>query len=228
MKKTLIAVFGLAKVENWHEQMWGKPLQDVFGRLSLALWLRQNRYVDSVTRIYVGTAAGIVGGEQSLPPEFNPATIARERLAQEQDCWPAGTAAVLDTTIWDHDASTTQEEVEAVLKVVRTERYKRVVLVSSPSHIVRVSQTFFVMFNVCEGVSPREIEVVQAPADIDYASARQGTGVVVVEPPHRLDDPRGQVPPHLWPNALASLLFKVPSTGYAARAEKIHKILTKG
>jgi hypothetical protein len=224
--QTLIVVFGLAETENWMEQMWGTPNQKILGRLSLALKLFQGRYTGDDPRVYVGTAAGIVGGADKLPLERNPEAVMREQLVQEQQFWAPGTVALLNRVVWDHKSSTTQEEVETILQLVKAEGYRRVVLVTAPSHAPRVFQTFWKGLGEFEGLDAHDIEVVVAPSDVDYASAKESS-TVIVEPPHRADDPRGQVFAELWLSNLCGRCFRVLAKDYENFAQELHRLLER-
>lgn len=193
----------VATPEDWKKVIWGNPQENKLGRLATALMqmTRLNGHAD----LFIGTGAsktadGVVEAkaiQQLGLAQIRTGNVPKGINATSWERWLE--RAILETT-----STTTTSELKAVLEICNTKGIQKLYQVSSPWHIPRCFQQAMIVSEQI-GTGCQVIPMASAP-DI-YTAA----DTVIIEPPHRGDDPQLELPADQQRHALARRMFGVPS-----------------
>lgn len=100
---------------------------------------------------------------------------------------------LLSRIVVDTDSQNTVEEIRRAAEIFLENDIERIILVSSPSHVVRCLRDATAMFHSDTAFARFKNEIYACPSTTCYEGTEAGD-VVVVEPPHRPD--RHVVPTH--------------------------------
>lgn len=188
---------------GWEKVIWGNPQENKLGRLAAALMEMQK--LDGHADLFIGTGAskaadGVVEAE----------AIQRLGLAQiRAGNVPSGVNAKdwerwLERAILETQAQNTRKELENVLGVCMERGITKLHQISSPWHIPRCFQQAMIVREQI-GSACQVMPIASAP-DIHTAA-----DTVIIEPPHRGDDPQLELPADQQRHELARRMFGVPS-----------------
>ncbi|OGG58822.1 hypothetical protein A2765_00375 [Candidatus Kaiserbacteria bacterium RIFCSPHIGHO2_01_FULL_56_24] len=186
--KTAILIHGHhLQADAWEDVVWGAPQEGRLGRVPKGL-LEALQW--DATMILFPTATsekdGLKEGEYTL-------RLARERIttlspfsewgAEKSLAW-LDERAVLELTSQD-----TRMELLASARIAHDAGIGRLVLVSSPTHILRVHKTALSLMAEDEAMRSFVHALYAVASDVSYAGTSVGD-VVIIEPPHRPDRPK--------------------------------------
>ncbi len=210
--KTGVLVHGCnLNIENWRHVAWGDPPHRM-GRIPQGILIASQFDAQVVVfgtgasskpfRLGGGPAAAkpLLEAEYSLEylrqyfdslQSFEPI---REHFAADGDQqWPDFRARMLAKIQLDTECQNTIEEIQAAAKVFLQHDVQRIILVSSPSHVVRCLRDATALFAEHPDYRRWSHQILACPSNTCYEGTTPGD-VVVVEPPHRPD--RHVVPTH--------------------------------
>lgn len=102
-------------------------------------------------------------------------------------------SSVMDRIVLDLESQNTVEEITNAARICRQRNIERLVLVSSPSHIVRALRDAAAIFATDDELRCYQCQLLASPSVTCYEGSTPAD-VVVVEPPHRPD--RQVLPTH--------------------------------
>lgn len=185
--KTAILIHGHhLHAEGWEDVVWGDPRKGVLGHVPKGL-IEALQWDADV--IFFGTGAskkdGLKEGEHTLRftwqrigeiPQF--ASMGTEAAEAWLDA-----RAVLELTSQD-----TVSEIGVCADIARKCGIERLVLVSSPTHIMRAHRTALSLIAKDDAVRSFAHALYAVASDVPYAGATVDD-VLIIEPPHRPDRP---------------------------------------
>lgn len=204
--KTGILVHGCnLGAENWRYIAWGDPPDD-FGRIPLGVLLACE-YDASV--VVFGTGASKkeyrFGGQsrgELLEAEYSSEMLKdnfndlekfsifskRCKSIQNKDTREEIKSRFFKSLILDTKSTTTPQEVEEAGNVFSEHAVDHIILVSSPTHIVRCLRDAMTIYRSEKKYAPFSDNIVAIPSITCYEGA-SAKDVTIVEPPHRPDRP---------------------------------------
>jgi len=211
--KTGILVHGCnLNIENWRHVAWGDP-PDQPGRIPQGLLVATQLKAEC---IIFGTGASKkefrLGDSPQRGRELLEAEYSLEYLrlyfdslrrfdvfarhvpeSRSDGDWERFKQSVLDQIVLDTGSQNTAEEITSAARVFLDRGIEQMVLVSSPSHIVRCLRDAASIFAEDDAFARFRCGLLASPSVTCYEGTSPGD-VVVVEPPHRPD--RHVVPTH--------------------------------
>ncbi len=211
--KTGVLVHGCnLNIENWRHVAWGDPPHQL-GRIPQGLLVARQFEADVIVFGTGASAKEFRLGHATQPPRILvESEYSMEYLRQQFDglrqfqavqddipeaatdtAWDEFRRAILSRIVLDTESQNTLGEIRAAADVFLEHQVQRVVLVSSPSHIIRCLRDATAVF----AEDRRLLHLRHALFACPSATCYEGTtpaDVVVVEPPHRPD--RHVVPTH--------------------------------
>ena len=183
--KTAVIIHGFhLQAEAWESVMWGDPAKGVYGRIATGLREALRFEADF---IFFGTGAsnkdGLLEGEYILK-------FAREHIAELSEFAQWGNEKAVhwleERAVLELKSQVTKEELLQCATIARERGVERLILVSSPTHILRAHQTAIAEFSKSELLSPLLHALYAVASDTSYVGTSVAD-VMVVEPPHRPD-----------------------------------------
>lgn len=183
---------------GWQQLLWGEPERGLFGSLPTLLWLLLTRpATEQVDTIVIGCGPsqrdGLSEGAYTKRCIVEYARIARQfdRLRPLLDALEPSQAArlqlQLENIIITPQVRNTREEIAAATAIFAKQGILTVYEISSASHAPRCIQT--VAIQRAAGVVPSSQLWLTVPTEICFAGS-EPADTIVVEPPHRGDDPQ--------------------------------------
>jgi hypothetical protein len=174
------------QTDGWEDIAWGNPSAGRFGQVARGLQLAARR---NVSLIYWGSGASEKDGVKESQYAFDHAVAHASELSEyaglnryEVNSW------LHQRSFIDVETLNTAEEISRALQVCRERGVDELILVSSPTHIARCMQEA----EKAQFESDlAEIQVFATASDTCFRGATPAD-VVIVEPPHRGDQPRWQ------------------------------------
>jgi hypothetical protein len=211
--KTGVLVHGCnLNIENWRHVAWGDP-PDQPGRIPQGLLVAMQWQADVIVFGTGASAKEFRLGESPQPGrklveseygleylrqhfghlrQFRAIRSALDE-AQSDTSWAAAQHQWLPKIQLDTRSRNTLQEIREAFAIFRDREIQRVVLVSSPSHIIRCLRDATALLSEDEGQVPFRHALYACPSVTCYEGTTPAD-VVVVEPPHRPD--RHVVPTH--------------------------------
>lgn len=206
--KTGILVHGCnLNIENWRHVAWGDPPNQL-GRIPHGILVAGQ--MDASVVVF-GTGASAkefeLGVNPSLGTKLLEAEYSLEYLKQhfdnlrefnafrklanapanpKQSEWEAWRDSMMSRIVLDLKSQNTTEEIVAAGEIFLAKEVDRVILVSSPSHIVRCLRDATSIFTSQPRFEELSTCLFASPSVTCYEGSKPGD-VVVVEPPHRPD-----------------------------------------
>ena len=186
MHDVLILIHGChLKTEGWESIMWGDPLNGVLGRIPKALEIV--REYDNPLLSWGSGGSCDEDGLKEAEVSFKHALERYKEILQLSHMHPLEVKDYLESIAhMNLTQTTTTQEVVAASELCVADEIKRLILVSSPTHVARCHQEALKLKN--EGLLPG-VSISAEASDVSYT----GYGpqdVVIVEPPHRGDMPQ--------------------------------------
>lgn len=185
--KTLVLVHGFfLQAQSWEDVVWGNPRNGTFGRASKGIMEALKFDADAIV-FGTGTSEkdGLKEGEYTY-------RYVREHLA---DLEPLTGKTADDLRAWieprvhlelrSHD---TTEEVRAAVLYAKEIGARRIILVSSPTHILRCFQDALSVLSNDQDLRGFSDNLYVTASDVSYAGTTVDD-VAIIEPPHRPDRP---------------------------------------
>ncbi len=199
--RTAILIHGYHLLaDGWEEVIWGDPQHGIYGRA--AAGLREALRHDAEIIFFTTGASqkdGLLEGEAVL-------NIARTRMLEmpEFSGWSENDAhAWLDSkAALELTSQVTTDELTTCADIALSRGVERLVLVSSPSHIMRAHQSAISGFSKQEKYKPLLNALYAVASDTCYPGTTV-EDVVIIEPPHRPDRPK------IFFNKTISGIFKI-------------------
>ncbi len=212
-RKTGVLVHGCnLNIENWRYVAWGDP-PDALGRIPQGLL---SAFEFEAEKIIFGTGASKktfrLGDSDQSGKVLLEAEYSLEYLTVHFDnlrkfsAWQKAVPATHDDQAWselkasllnkielDTVSQNTVEELKHAAKIFDSNGIEQIVLVSSPSHIVRCLRDAATVFATEGKFGKFSNHLFAVPSNTCYEGTR-ASDVVVIEPPHRPD--RHVVPTH--------------------------------
>jgi hypothetical protein len=178
------------QAEGWEEIAWGDPAENRLGRVPFGLFKAMEANAEM---IIFGTGASEKDGlkegaytyrytDEHLVDLFRSASVPHERWYVTQE-WIKHVARLELTS------QNTREEVLAAARMAKEAGIKRLILVSSPEHIMRCHQAALSVLGADPGLSFFLDELYAVASHTHFKDATVDD-VVIVEPPHRGDTPK--------------------------------------
>jgi hypothetical protein len=185
--KTLVLVHGFhLHAEAWEDVVWGDPQGGVFGRASRGIL---EALACDATAIMFGTGTSEKDAVKEGDYTYR---YAREHIgdleqfagktADELRVWLAS-RAYLELRSQD-----TREEIEAALRYAQETGMQQLILVSSPTHIMRCQQLALSLLSNNQDARGLRQHLYAVSSDVPYAGTTVDD-VCIIEPPHRPDRP---------------------------------------
>lgn len=211
--KTGILVHGCnLNIENWRHVAWGDPPGKP-GRIPQGLLVA--RQFDAEVMVF-GTGASakefrlgesaqtgrrLVESEYSMEylrqhfESLRQFDMIRQEIPESAavDAWARWQDSVLSRIVLDTKSQNTLGEIRTAIEIFLERQIQRVVLVSSPSHIIRCLRDATTLFSQDDRLVKLRSSLFACPSVTCYEGTTPAD-VVVVEPPHRPD--RHVVPTH--------------------------------
>ena len=187
MTATAVLIHGchLAAID-WERMVWGDPKNGVLGRAPKGIRLALK---EKAKLIIWGTGASEKDGQKESCYTYNYAIVHASELDEFHGFDLYEVLAILkNASVFDESTQNTPEEIASAAEICREQGIRRLILVSSPTHIARCLQEAekLRVAGKMDG-----IEVFATAADVSYADS-SASDVVIVEPPHRGDKPKWQ------------------------------------
>ncbi len=210
--KTGVLVHGCnLNIENWRHVAWGDP-PNLLGRIPQGV-LAALAFDAEVIVFGTGASKKVfrLGESEKTGQELAEAEYSLEYLklhfanlgrfeplkkrgaGSDVDSISAMRESILKRIILDLDSRNTYEEITNAGEIFLKHNVERVVLVSSPSHIVRCLRDASSIYQTGDRFKPFRYDVYASPSITCYEGTT-ADDVVVIEPPHRPD--RHVVPTH--------------------------------
>lgn len=185
--KTLVLVHGFhLHAEAWEDVVWGDPRGGVFGRASRGIL---EALACDATAVMFGTGTSekdsVKEGEYTYRyarEHIGELEHAASKTADELRAWLAS-RAYLELRSQD-----TREEIEAALRYAQETGIEQLVLVSSPTHIMRCHQLALSLLVHDKDTRGLLHHLYAVASDVSYAGTAVDD-VCIIEPPHRPDRP---------------------------------------
>jgi len=191
LESTAVLIHGLhLGAKDWQNIFWGDPKKGIFGRGSKGLDIALKCKADL---IFWGTGASKKNGKFESQYSFVYAVDNAHDL-REGPSFNSFFAVIRNyirvVSFTDIESQTTLQEVTRCMVMCQERGIKKLVLVSSPTHIARCLQS-------AEEVRAKggfeELQIFATASDTCYADSTP-SDVLIVEPPHRGD--RAEIPLH--------------------------------
>ncbi len=187
--KTAVLIHGCyLQAGDWENIVWGNPNIGRLGRASKGLLVARQEGADF---IYWGTGASEKNGIKESQYTFDYAVAHCMELPEFVD-FDADKVESFFTfgSFLDTESQTTLQETKSAMEMCMEKGVKRLILVSSPTHIARCLQSAEVVRHSGLFIG---LEVFAVASDTCYERSVPGD-VLIVEPPHRMD--RAEAPLH--------------------------------
>ena len=189
---TAILIHGChLEARNWDDIMWGNPRAGRLGRVPKGILEAQKHGADT---IIFSTGASHRNGVKEGEVIYQETLARRDELTGLTGMWRwqlnrwLGKRHVLELT-----SQNTREEVLASARIARDRGARRLILVSSPTHVLRCHQAAISVLNSDSQLRHFLDNLYAVASDTSFADSTVDD-VVIVEPPHRGDMPN--VPIH--------------------------------
>jgi predicted transcriptional regulator len=174
-----------SRLADWAEVVWGDPLRGRLGRAPKGLseaWLWDADKIILSGPIENGNIA-----ESRRILEY--ALAHQEELAELLGVGAPQVSAWLDArVVIDERAQNTQEEIAVAAQIAKELRIGRLILVSSPTHIMRCHQTALSFLGANPEYSYLLSNLYTIASDTCYTGSTVDD-VTIIDPPHRTDIP---------------------------------------
>ncbi len=187
--KTAVLIHGCyLQAENWENIVWGGPSIGRLGRASKGLQVARQ---EGANFIYWGTGASEKNGIKESQYTFDYAVAHCMELPEFADFNIDDIDPFfISGSFIDTESQTTLQETRSAMKMCMEKGIKRLILVSSPTHIARCLQSAEIVRYSGWFMG---LEVFAVASDTCYKDSIPND-VLIVEPPHRAD--RAEVPLH--------------------------------
>jgi hypothetical protein len=203
---------------NWPNIIWGDPAHNVFGRVSKALTLA--RGLSGGVQLFMGTGASTAADGKIEARAIRDFCLEQLARAPVDLPFPPNWAEhLLESAMLDEQSQNTPAELAWAVGQCRERGIKTLYQVSSRTHITRC-------YHEAVRLNPRDVRIIPEAADTSF----EGYGpedVVIVEPPHRGDDPQVRLPRRLQSPELAKRIFAARAADPLAFAEGFDKLLKR-
>lgn len=198
-------------IENWRHVAWGDPPNQM-GRMPQGVFIAEQEQAEVIVfgtgasekafQLGESERAGQVLAEAEYSYEYlktNFEHLARFAVFQSLPAFAAAQSLeavrtnVLDRIVLDLESQNTKQEIINAGEIFAARQIERVILVSSPSHIVRCLRDATAIYQNDERFAGFCHNIHAVPSRTCYEGTT-AADVVVVEPPHRPD--RHVVPTH--------------------------------
>lgn len=175
------------QAEGWEDIVWGDPANGRLGRVPYGLLKAMEA---NAKMIIFGTGASEKDGlkegmytyryaMERLPEFFRSAGVPHER-------WYVTKSWINSVTKLELTSQNTREEVLAAARMAKEAGIERLILVSSPEHIMRCHQAALSVLGAERGLS-FFLDELYATASHTHFKDATVDDVVIIEPPHRGD-----------------------------------------
>lgn len=183
-KKTIVLIHGFhLDADDWLQIVWGDPTNGIYGRIPRGIQVARG-YGDVVLRL--GSGGSMRNGAYEAHWALEILLDRRTEIPELAALPSGGRGWLLQVGDLEETAKNTAEEVAGAFEACVRQDAKRLVLVSSPTHISRCLNEAERLRGQLEY---RHIEVLATASDVSY-TGYSPDDVVVVEPPHRCDLPQ--------------------------------------
>ncbi|MEK7101814.1 MAG: ElyC/SanA/YdcF family protein [Patescibacteria group bacterium] len=217
--KTAVLIHGChLQAEGWENIIWGNPEKGILGRVPKGIFeaLKWNSDI-----MIFSTGASEKNGVKEGKYIFQ---YALQRLEEMISLIPDPTmdlrAFVQERARLELSSQNTREEVLASARLAHAEGIERLVLVSSPSHILRAHKDAISAL----GSDPELRYLLRNLYATASDTCFQGTtveDVVIIEPPHRGDRPKNDLYKH------AREMFRIPADTMTLFTNELRALLQK-
>lgn len=186
-KKTAVFIMGHhLQADDWRGVVWGDPATPgKQGRIARGL-IEALRW--DADLIMMGTGGSEKNGAVEADLMYEAAQGGIESLPEFSSV-PDPKAWFVQRAVKEKSSKNTREEIIADANIALERGIERIVLVSSPSHILRAYKTAMSVFSKDERLSPFLHDLYAVASDVPYAGSTIDD-VEIVEPPHRGDTPK--------------------------------------
>jgi len=190
--KTAVLIHGChLQAKDWGNIVWGDPLKGILGRIPKGLRVALQ---EDAELVYWGTGASEKDGVKESQYTFNYAT---SRLSEFFSDYFEGDRYGLRDFIGKRScldilSQTTKEEIFWCMEVCLKRDIDKLILVSSPDHVLRAHQYAMGLRSV-QREKYKDLYISAEGSDVRFAGSEPGD-VLIVEPPHRGD--RAEIPLH--------------------------------
>lgn len=179
-RKTCVLIHGChVDAVKWENIIWGDPQNGILGRVAKGFKLAIEIDADL---IFIGTGASERNGIKECVHMY---TYGIDRINELHLSRWYNEGWMNERLVLDSCSQNTREEVLAASEVCKAYDIDQLILVSSPTHIARCLQVAMTLKS--EGFL-EGIEISATPSDTCFANSKP-SDVVIIEPPHRGDDP---------------------------------------
>lgn len=174
---------------GWESIVWGNPKEGMFGSIPRGV---VEAYKNGAVKIFWGTGASEKGGIKESQYIYNFALSHIEELADLCGCDPAELRTFIEERSYiDLKAQNTVEELKECFDMCLREDIPRIIIIPIATHASRSVKVALSTIFADPAYTGFHHSVYLAPADTSF-SGSSPDDVVVVEPPHRGDQPKWQ------------------------------------
>jgi hypothetical protein len=167
--------------------MWGAPDK---GRLGIIPTVMKVAKEEKAYLVYWSAGFPEKGGRDVAPNTFDYAVRHAGEFKEYTDMTLTQISGNLSrNAIVDVEPQTTRHEVERAFPIFYERGIERVIMVSAPKHIFRVHQEGLRMQE--RDAKYKHFRILATASDVDFPNTR-ASDVVMMEPPHRSDQPLWQ------------------------------------
>lgn len=217
--RTAILIHGhFLPLYNWKEVMWGTPKEGLWGVIPKGIQLAEREHAD-----FIFWCSGIPAqGGRDISPNALEFAIARgNELIECEGIGGLDISKLVQKSILDEAVLNTREEIASATVEFEKRGIERIFLVSPPKHIFRAHQA--ALAHQAAG-HLHNVEILAVASDVNFpdTTAEQ---VVIIEPPHRRDQPLWQT--HKYARAVIDILQRNNATAFEAFLKEWGTLLQK-
>lgn len=206
--RTAILIHGhFLPLPVWEEVMWGKPKEELWGVIPKGIQLAEREHADV---IFWCSGIPVQGGRDISPNALEFAIARATELIGCKGMTGFNVQELVQKSILDETVLNTREEIASAAVEFKKRGIERVFLVSPPKHIFRAHQAALAY----QAAGHLEnIEIFAVASDINFPNTTVEQ-VVIIEPPHREDQPLWQT--HKYARAVIDLLQRNNTPAFEA------------
>lgn len=192
--RTAVLIHGChLQAEGWEDIVWGKPRENILGRVPKGL-LEAVKWDADMVIFSTGASEkdGLKEGEYTLLYALKHVEELRELIGWEGDL----RAWLTDLAELELTSQNTCEEVLASARMARSDKIERLLIVTSPSHVMRAHQEAISALGSDPELKYFLGNLYATASDTCYAGTKI-EDVAIFEPPHRGDRPKTDLHKHI-------------------------------
>lgn len=194
------------QAQEWERLVWGEP-PDLLGSVPRGILVAME---EDAKIVVFGTGASEKDGKKEAVYTMDFMWDNFSRLAEFTAFRGRDLTflkkRMMEISVCETRSQNTAEEVKFAGEFFIVRDVEKVVLVSSPTHLARCFQTAYAVFETDEKLASLSRNLFATPSDTCYAGSKV-SDVLILEPPHRGDDPLLKLPKALQPHRLIRRLF---------------------